>query len=82
MWDAWGSNRGNIASLGDSGVIRFNHVPGGANVLYLVGHVEFVKYNSDYPVRLDLPEASLAGTRRGNRARNLEWFLPTWGGQG
>ena len=23
----------------------FNHVPGGCNVLYMDGHVEFVKYN-------------------------------------
>lgn len=28
----------------------FNHVPGGANVLFMDGHVEFVKYPSDYPV--------------------------------
>jgi len=24
---------------------RFNHVPGGANILYMDGHVEFVKWN-------------------------------------
>ena len=28
----------------------FNHVPGGANVLYLDGHVEFLRYPSDHPV--------------------------------
>ncbi len=28
----------------------FNHVPGGCNVLYMDGHVEFLKYPSDYPV--------------------------------
>jgi prepilin-type N-terminal cleavage/methylation domain-containing protein/prepilin-type processing-associated H-X9-DG protein len=26
----------------------FNHVPGGANVLYLDGHVDFIRYQSDY----------------------------------
>jgi prepilin-type processing-associated H-X9-DG protein len=28
----------------------FNHLPGGANVLYLDGHVEFIKYPGNYPV--------------------------------
>jgi prepilin-type N-terminal cleavage/methylation domain-containing protein/prepilin-type processing-associated H-X9-DG protein len=31
-------------------VAKFNHVPGGANVLYMDGHVEFVKYPGDAPV--------------------------------
>jgi prepilin-type processing-associated H-X9-DG protein len=30
---------------------RYNHVPGGANVLYMDGHVKFVKYpNNEFPV--------------------------------
>ncbi len=33
-----------------NGVARFNHVPGGSNVLYMDGHVRFVKYQEDYPV--------------------------------
>ena len=28
----------------------FNHVPGGSNVLYMDGHVEFKRYPSDFPV--------------------------------
>jgi prepilin-type N-terminal cleavage/methylation domain-containing protein/prepilin-type processing-associated H-X9-DG protein len=28
----------------------FSHVPGGANVVYLDGHVEFLKYPADFPV--------------------------------
>ncbi len=28
----------------------YNHVPGGSNVLYLDGHVEFKKYPTDFPV--------------------------------
>lgn len=31
-------------------VTDFNHVPGGANVLYLDGHVEFTKYPGEPPV--------------------------------
>jgi prepilin-type processing-associated H-X9-DG protein len=36
MWDA-------VATV----VSNFNHIPGGANVLYMDGHVEFVRYPSD-----------------------------------
>jgi prepilin-type N-terminal cleavage/methylation domain-containing protein/prepilin-type processing-associated H-X9-DG protein len=31
----------------------FSHVPGGCNVLYLDGHVEFVKYPGDWPINED-----------------------------
>ena len=29
--------------------LRFNHLPGGSNVLYMDGHAEFVKYPGTYP---------------------------------
>ncbi len=41
MWD-------NVASDMGSGA-QFNHVPGGANVLYMDGHVEFIRYPSGFP---------------------------------
>ena len=31
-------------------VARFNHLPGGCNVLYMDGHVEFAKYPGPPPV--------------------------------
>ncbi len=41
-------------------VSGFNHVPGGSNVLYLDGHVEFLRYPStEWPVNPEL--ANLAG---------------------
>jgi prepilin-type processing-associated H-X9-DG protein len=40
MWDD--------VNAADAGI--FNHVPGGGNVLYMDGHVEFLKYPSDSPV--------------------------------
>ncbi len=39
MWD-------NVATV----AAKFNHVPGGSNVLYMDGHVAFVKYPSDPPI--------------------------------
>jgi len=41
MWDRFATN---IARDG------FNHLPGGANVLYLDGHVDYVKYATEHPV--------------------------------
>jgi prepilin-type N-terminal cleavage/methylation domain-containing protein/prepilin-type processing-associated H-X9-DG protein len=38
----------------------FNHVPGGCNVLYMDGHVEFIKYPGEFPVSQVF--ASLTGT--------------------
>jgi prepilin-type processing-associated H-X9-DG protein len=29
---------------------KFSHVPGGANVMFLDGHVEFIKYPGRFPV--------------------------------
>ena len=38
MWDQVNDN-----------VKDFHHVPGGANVLYMDGHVEFIKYPAEFP---------------------------------
>ena len=39
----------------------FNHVPGGANVLYMDGHVEFLHYPSQFPVTKDWATIAQAG---------------------
>ena len=47
MIDAWGSGKKVSNTIDDNmmaAVGTFNHVPGGANVLYMDGHVEFLKY--------------------------------------
>lgn len=48
MYDSSSKNVSQSASWGTYS--KFNHVPGGANVLYMDGHVEFLKYPSEYPV--------------------------------
>jgi len=42
MWDIVATN------TGDSSV-KFNHIPGGANALYMDGHVEFNRYPGRFP---------------------------------
>jgi prepilin-type processing-associated H-X9-DG protein len=49
MWD----QQQGIQTNGD---VKFSHVPGGANVLYMDGHVEFIKYPSQ-----EMPMTRLMG---------------------
>ncbi len=42
-WD-YVSATSDSTQAGHAGNVHFNHLPGGANVLYMDGHVEFVKY--------------------------------------
>ncbi len=71
MFDAWGKSQ---TVLEISAISAFNHVPGGSNVLYMDGHVEFKKYGSMAPVAqlgLDGSYGSTAG-----------WLLGMAGGFG
>ena len=45
LYDTWAAN---VPAFG--GTARFNHIPGGANVLYMDGHVEFIRLGSTFPV--------------------------------
>ena len=38
------------ADMSYSGSTAYNHVPGGGNVLYLDGHVEFIRYPGEWPI--------------------------------
>lgn len=55
MWDQ-------VQQVGDDGKMKFHHVPGGANVLYMDGHVEFMKYpdpNGEIPCNRVLANAGM-----------------------
>lgn len=47
MWDVFGSNEFSDTSAGAAG---FNHIPGGSNVLYFDGHVEYIRYPTSFPL--------------------------------
>ena len=49
MWDNITDPNGISGALGNAGLEAFNHVPGGSNVLYMDGHVEFSKYPMGTP---------------------------------
>ena len=48
LWDQ--SHAFSPGEGGGLGMVQFNHVPGGGNVLYMDGHVKFLKYKSDFPL--------------------------------
>jgi prepilin-type N-terminal cleavage/methylation domain-containing protein/prepilin-type processing-associated H-X9-DG protein len=50
MFDTFGSFSDTDMAAG--GVV-FNHVPGGSNVLYMDGHVDYIRYNTDFPILSD-----------------------------
>jgi len=51
MWDTiWTTSRQDGFSFS-----YFSHVPGGGNVLYMDGHVEFIKYPTEFPVDCTMP---------------------------
>ncbi len=48
MWDSvWIPGR---TDSSEAGAAYFNHVPGGGNVMYMDGHVKFVRYPGTWPV--------------------------------
>lgn len=50
MYDAWAANNTNNPGLAGESVSYFNHIPGGSNVLYMDGHVEYVRYQAGAPI--------------------------------
>ncbi len=47
MWDTLGTAESDDT---EAGTMIYNHIPGGSNVLYLDGHVQFLKYPSQFPI--------------------------------
>ncbi len=59
MMDAWGNTSAVWGSgsymeewtgIRDNSILQFNHVPGGSNVLWMDGHVQFIRFGSAFPV--------------------------------
>ncbi len=48
MWDSWSMT---TEAAKRASTMTFNHIPGGANVLFMDGHVRFIRYNDEYPIQ-------------------------------
>jgi prepilin-type processing-associated H-X9-DG protein len=56
MWDRTFAPPGVSSIDGLPANIGFNHIPGGSNVLYMDGHVKFIRYPSmDHPCTVANP---------------------------
>jgi prepilin-type processing-associated H-X9-DG protein len=51
LWDT-------VSTVVAGGGVDFNHAPGGSNVLYLDGHVDFERYPGPFPVSRGFAELS------------------------
>lgn len=85
MWDAYavGATRGGLdLDPPDHDMLCFNHLPSGSNVLYMDGHVEFIRFGERQPLLFkNLHPASLAGTMVDGYT-NWHWQLGALGGFG
>ena len=81
FWDAWSNTPGVVASTNN--IASFNHVPGGSNVLYMDGHVEWVRFGAKYPVRgISDAEGYFAATGKYSAEVYARGDLVRAGGQG
>ena len=71
MYDAYGMGQW---LGGNEGALIMNHIPGGGNVLYMDGHVEFVRWREKFPYARDndiMPGRSYMSYEDAH-------FLPAW----
>ena len=81
MWDGWArEDNANAAGHGKGAIVLFNHIPGGCNVLYMDGHVEFRKYGASAGIPFDSP----ATAPNGNPVvgHYYSWWSGEYGGIG
>lgn len=78
MLDGIGSVQGHNANPSNNSNVmvgRYNHVPGGCNVLWLDGHVEFIKYPGKFPIVHWSATQRLGGTMDATIKKN---FMNDW----
>ncbi len=71
MWDHWADTSGWVAG-GANTAASFNHIPSGSNVLYMDGHVEFLRFQSKVPCITITSDTKLAPSNLTPAAR---WAL-------
>ncbi len=74
MFDAIATGTEMVPKMIAVGIGKFNHVPGGCNVLYMDGHVEFVKYPGEFPITNIV---AAVGNTVSNAGHTMEWSVAT-----
>jgi len=81
MWDHY-TNGADYVSPSGGASARFNHIPGGSNVLYMDGHVEYVKLNQKAPMKATTGLAGFAGSPAPPYANQWMSYAGLFGGMG
>ena len=78
MYDSWSPGGHDVATAwmrDEAGMLNFNHTPSGSNVLFMDGHVEFIRYNERYPIQwLDPGDPEHAG-KMGTQVHRIIPFM-------
>ncbi len=84
MYDAFGhGSTWRSPLVGDAGNVRFNHIPGGSNVLFMDGHVRFIRVDEAFPMWVNgLPTNSWGGTPVPPHGTNWVHLQGEFGGWG
>jgi prepilin-type N-terminal cleavage/methylation domain-containing protein/prepilin-type processing-associated H-X9-DG protein len=73
MFDAWCAMGSLQQFYGENGTALFNHIPGGSNILYMDGHVRFMRFKEGFPMGLPDNEGI---------TWELSWAMADYAGQG
>jgi len=81
MFDAWGGDMGEQnawwTDRNVNPIIRFNHIPGGSNVLFMDGHVEFRKFSGN-----EMPLGRGDDANMDDLSPHCKWIVTAAGGFG
>lgn len=65
LWDTLAAGMDGVLDMAFRNMVSYNHIPGGCNVLFMDGHVAFMKYNG-YPDGAGFPIIRFTAQFTGN----------------
>lgn len=66
LWDTLAAGLDGVINMAASGIVTYNHVLGGSNVLFMDGHVEFMPYRG-HPLHPEFPIVRFTAQFTGNQ---------------
>ncbi len=79
MYDAYTGEGQFFAGSADHAAARFNHTPGGSNVLFMDGHVEFRRLNQGAPMVIEAESANAVCNGGATHQYPMHALIGGWG---